>query len=252
MKDKYVEQWTDDKVTPEMMMSLAELIYQTEGKDFEKYWDLMHKQPIPIWEVTIPNCYMLALSLYSAETFRKTFVSDKEQDVDFMQFDRRLRNGCYAIYLQARIEKIRAQLANRNDFIREPLEIEMIRGLYPMESECVKHFMDKEENTFVRQAMEYFMLYLTDYIGRKYPDEIAWAQARTAAKNQPSEAPKKEDNYPPKGNYVRLVAWLKQEKEAGRDYFAEADYNRSEMCRRLSKIVGWVVDENSLRKAQNR
>jgi hypothetical protein len=48
------------------------------------------------------------------------------------------------------------------------------------------------------------------------------------------------------------VDWLEYEKKEGRDYYAYANNNRSLMCRNLSKIVGWIVNENSLQKAQNR
>ena len=58
--------------------------------------------------------------------------------------------------------------------------------------------------------------------------------------------------YPSENDYTALVLWLAQQKLIGNDYYAEADYNRSVMCRRLSLIFGWPVDQNSLRKAQNR
>ena len=247
-----VEQWTDGKVTAEMMMSLAELIYRTGCKEYQQYVELMHQQPVPQMEITIPNCYMLAWSLYSAETFRLVLVYD-EKEADFMRWNRRIRNGCYEIYWQARMATIRAQLADRNDFIREPLEIEIIRGIYPQESECVKTFTDTEEHAFVRQTMEYFMLYLTDYIGRKYPGEIAWVQARKAAQEQPKEEPKKEERrMPDEGDYVGLAAWLEDEKKAGRDYFKDAKNNRSRMCRELTSVLGWESKENSLQKEQNK
>lgn len=59
-------------------------------------------------------------------------------------------------------------------------------------------------------------------------------------------------NLPPKKDYKKLVDWLEYEKKEGRDYYAYANNNRSLMCRNLSKIVGWIVNENSLQKAQNR
>lgn len=60
------------------------------------------------------------------------------------------------------------------------------------------------------------------------------------------------ERIPAEGNYIQVVQWLAQQKLIGNDYYAEADYNRSVMCRRLSIIFGWPVDQNSLRKAQNR
>ena len=60
------------------------------------------------------------------------------------------------------------------------------------------------------------------------------------------------DAFPMKDNYSEVTQWLEQQKLKGNDYYAEANYNRTAMCRRLSDIFGWIVDQNSLRKAQNR
>jgi len=58
--------------------------------------------------------------------------------------------------------------------------------------------------------------------------------------------------YPRPRDYKAVVEWLEKKKQRGEDYLAGSNYNRSEMCRKLSKIFGWEVDENSLQKAQNR
>ena len=57
---------------------------------------------------------------------------------------------------------------------------------------------------------------------------------------------------PQKNDYVAVLRWLKIEKANGHDYYKEAGQNRAQMCRTLSNILGWTVDANSLRKAQNR
>ena len=56
---------------------------------------------------------------------------------------------------------------------------------------------------------------------------------------------------PHENKYAELAEWLKAEKALGRDYYEEAGYNRSKMCRNLRTIIGWEPNENSLRKAQN-
>jgi len=58
--------------------------------------------------------------------------------------------------------------------------------------------------------------------------------------------------YPCENDYSALVAWLEAQKSKGIDYYAAANMNRSKMCRQLSDILGWTVDQNSLRKAQQR
>lgn len=58
--------------------------------------------------------------------------------------------------------------------------------------------------------------------------------------------------YPREGDYRAVAAWLEEERQKGNDYYADANMNRSKMCRELSHIFGWIVSENSLQKAQNR
>lgn len=59
-----------------------------------------------------------------------------------------------------------------------------------------------------------------------------------------------ESLYPRKGKYAETVAWLAEQKKKGVDFYVAAGYNRSKMCRQLSEIFKWEVNENSLRKAQ--
>ena len=56
---------------------------------------------------------------------------------------------------------------------------------------------------------------------------------------------------PQEGKYQELAEWLEAEKTLGKDYYADAENNRSKMCRDLKNILGWTPDQNSLRKAQN-
>lgn len=57
---------------------------------------------------------------------------------------------------------------------------------------------------------------------------------------------------PPENDYQKLATWLEAQKSLGNDYYADAGYNRSKMCRELRKILKWTPDQNSLRKAQNK
>ena len=69
---------------------------------------------------------------------------------------------------------------------------------------------------------------------------------------QKTRAEEESATLPPENDYQALAQWLAAEKEIGNDYYAEAGFNRSRMCRELRKILGWTPDQNSLRKAQNR
>ena len=57
---------------------------------------------------------------------------------------------------------------------------------------------------------------------------------------------------PKVGNYQDVMQWLEQEKIDGRDHYEEAGRNRTKMCKSISEILGWEVDQNSLQKAQNK
>jgi len=57
--------------------------------------------------------------------------------------------------------------------------------------------------------------------------------------------------YPRRGKYQEVVEWLEKKKARGEDLYAGCCYNRSELCRRLSNIFGWEVDESGLRKAES-
>ncbi len=75
------------------------------------------------------------------------------------------------------------------------------------------------------------------------PNSTIYAAPQDAAKNT---------LIPKEGDYTALVKWLEIEKSNGNDYYAEADFNRSQMCRNLLKIIGWEPNQDSLRKAQGR
>ena len=67
-----------------------------------------------------------------------------------------------------------------------------------------------------------------------------------------TKAEEESETVPQENDYQALVQWLAAEKMLGNNYYAEAGYNRSKMCRNLRKILGWEPDQNSLRKAENR
>lgn len=67
-----------------------------------------------------------------------------------------------------------------------------------------------------------------------------------------TQAEKEHSTLPQENDYQALVRWLEAEKTLGNDYYAEAGYNRSKMCRNLRKIIGWEPNQSSLRKAASR
>ena len=90
-----------------------------------------------------------------------------------------------------------------------------------------------------------------NYIAEQHIDIHDNHNCRIYATGQPEEKDEQERR-PRENDYAALAAWLETEKLQGHDYYADAGMNRSRMCRDLSEILGWIVDQNSLRKAQNK
>ena len=105
--------------------------------------------------------------------------------------------------------------------------------------EALRRDRDRWAQTAMEQA---------EYI-RQLEEQVSTLKQQIEAMTKPINTA---ERMPAEGNYMQVVQWLAQQKLIGNDYYAEADYNRSVMCRRLSIIFGWPVDQNSLRKAQNR
>lgn len=82
--------------------------------------------------------------------------------------------------------------------------------------------------------------------------DLVQASGEVVVQNEPDGKIEEEHSCPPENDYRALVRWLADEKKRGNDYYAEADYNRSKMCRNLLKIIGWWPNQDSLRKAQMR
>lgn len=126
----------------------------------------------------------------------------------------------------------------------------------------LKPYIKEDLLQWLTQAMRVFFDYLLDCLEGSeyfieaqnkyyelYPDAIPENHLTSSllAKKEP-----KEPELPPNGNYVKLAQWLEYQKSIGNDYYKEAGFNRTEMCKNLDKIIGWKkkVNQNSLRKAQ--
>ena len=147
-------------------------------------------------------------------------------------------------------------------------------ALYPHE-EFEKDVMDEvvELKTKVNQLSQIVIMqqtqltamqtFISQFIGQQYENcSVINGNSTTINNNNYYAAPPQNEQtqaqneqksvYPRQGDYISLVEWLEEQKAKGIDYYAAAGYNRSKMCRQLSDILGWEVDQNSLRKAENR
>ena len=99
-----------------------------------------------------------------------------------------------------------------------------------------------ERDRWARMAMEQLQY------NQQLEQQIIDLQKQVQAMSKAEEVTTK---LPQEGKYQKLAEWLDAEKTLGNDYYADAGYNRSKMCRDLKNILGWTPNENSLRKAQN-
>lgn len=143
----------------------------------------------------------------------------------------------------ARIQDISLSAANYGDFPPDPQS-----GL-KTDNENLRH-----ENAILKQQLHTMAEnqaknQTTVYNYGTYNDihDNPNATIITAPQNTP-----KENAMPAEGDYSALVIWLEKEKMRGNDHYADANYNRSQMCRNLLKIIGWEPNQDSLRKAQGR
>lgn len=139
--------------------------------------------------------------------------------------------------------------------------------MYACECESRTEFLKSElyQNlTPTQQKMIYgYSLRFTEFLAKRYPvsahaqHEIMKALARDMPPIQleitnNTEITRIGYPIPEENNYLDVIRWLEQEKIDGHDHFEEAGRNRTKMCKNLSDIFGWYVDQNSLQKAQNR
>ena len=104
---------------------------------------------------------------------------------------------------------------------------------------------NQPQQTIINVAGDYVQHKEVMYEVSNVADGGIGIQIHTGAEDDPQASA-----YPRKNKYQEVVHWLEKQKTQGIDFWAAAGYNRSEMCRKLTKIFGWEVNENSLRKAQ--
>lgn len=78
------------------------------------------------------------------------------------------------------------------------------------------------------------------------------AKAFRAAYNRFTPSATPQTNLPPANDYVALIHFIRAQECAGINWFVRARGNRSEMARLLTPVVGWVVDVNAMRRAEQR
>ena len=170
----YKDLWSDEKVTPTMLMSLAQRIYENRENGHSDGLRLLVDSTTNPVECTMENHFIMCFFLHNAEQYRQILLQDVREDCqasDFEHFPMALRNGCFDIYLQSRVRNWQAQSAKMNKAIRPLTELECFRFLFVFEEECHKKLLSQAPNAFIKQLMEYYMMYFSTVIKDKYPNE---------------------------------------------------------------------------------
>lgn len=192
--------------------------------------------------------YCPASNAYTS--FPQLYVSDIKNipSADEINFDSPIENCdmMYQTYIQLFINRHQREVVYIKFFTNQLK--------YCLFQDNIDKIFDKEQKADIMLHSEQFLLYALKHLeGREaYPHALKLLEKSfpPLAETINNEFSKEEDDLPKKRDYVALVKWLEYQKSIGNDYYKEAGFNRSEMCRRLSSILHWEVKENSLRKAQ--
>lgn len=197
-----------------------------------------------------------------------------------------LRNQCFDFYIELRLKHILAKLKKNNRRLYPANEDEaysqlcksLSREYYLVAQNASKIRESTEAQDSMVTVMQFLAQYTQDnkhkfinktmdnqqqpkiinvngdYVEHKevmyevnnVEDGGIGIQIRTGADDENPQS----SLYPRKNKYTEVVHWLEKQKTQGTDFFVAAGRNRSELCRKLTKIFGWEVDQNSLRKAQ--
>jgi len=155
-------------------MSLAQRIYENRKNDHANALQLLVESTTKPVECTMENHFIMCFFLHNAEQYRQILMQEVREDCqasDFEHFPLALRNGCFDIYLQSRVRDWQEKSAKHPKAIRPFTELECFRYLFTFEEECHKKLLTEAPNEFIRQLMEYYMLYFSVVIKDKYPNE---------------------------------------------------------------------------------
>lgn len=177
--------WSDEQVTPEMLMTLAQHLYDHHDDPSFQPLDCMLASMSEAETCRLPNCFQLAIALYHAESFRQILLHDCDPNgelKDFEQFPQALRNGCFDSYLQACVSKLQTESAKMNKAVRPFTELMCYRTMLVAENLCYEQFAAQAPNAVIKQLMDYFLMYFSTVIMEKYPSEENFVQMRQIQK----------------------------------------------------------------------
>ena len=131
----------DEVIDARLMVAIAEEMYRSI-QDNEKHYmlTLVLRANRNIGKLTINNIVDFVKNLYIAEGFRQLILEGKEDSLDvptLADFNWRLRNACFDVYIDLRMEQIKVELERDNTRVDEASEMECYKILFEEESAVV-------------------------------------------------------------------------------------------------------------------
>lgn len=154
------------------------------------------------------------------------------------------RNQCFDYYINAKVDDIKNEFAYDQSRVIPISVDECCQLLLKRTKEFLHEYKNKySPNEEVSETCVWKMVHNDIYL--MADAFVNYLSQKITPQQHDIDTPR----LPRKGKYQEVIVWLEKEKQNGQDHYKEAGNNRSAMCRKISKIVGWEVNENSLMKA---
>ena len=139
----------DDCVDANFMVALAEEIYRSghEGRNPNLTESILRCNRY-LNTLSINNIIDFSKALYSAEGYRQCLLSgnpDYNEFPNLKNFKRQLRNASFDVYIELRAEQIRSKIAEDNEIVDDPDDIEYYFILQKEEEEVAKREISLEQ-----------------------------------------------------------------------------------------------------------
>lgn len=237
-----------DHLSVEEYVALSQVIYSEIQNSTELLFDE--------WVILIPayrdkmisnDITQFVLFLITAEYTRHIFkdfylYKEKQKSGYYDQFFSpppvALRNECFDLYISYNLKTIQKEFAHDQTRI------------HPITDEECRQILCHRTREYLKDSNIYTGL--TDDIRMVVQPIVVAYGNYLEQKVSPHPETSLTIPLPSLNKYTELNKWLEEEKKKGRDYLKEANNNRSQMCRDLTNILGWPVDNNALGKCINR
>lgn len=139
----------DDCVDANFMVALAEEIYRSghAGENPDLLESVLRCNRY-VGQLSMNNIVDFSKALYVAEGYRQCILSgnsDYNEFPNLKNFKRQLRNACFDVYIELRAEQIKSKMAEDNEIVDDPDDIEYYFILQKEEEEVAKREISFEQ-----------------------------------------------------------------------------------------------------------